>query len=685
MIRRGRHALGAVLCGCAFMSSGWPALAGSPDWAKPYIKRPVPTGSYIAKNDEFVALYSEVSVGVAPSGGLTRTYRQVLAPVGSKGRRLSLTMDYNEAVESLVEPKVWAPGAITGVYREVNLKRAGVDAPHLEGGFVTSNRHLFVSTTMIEPDERAIATWQVVDSDPFPGEDLLYPFGPYPVAEFVLRREPPAGGRTAEVRFLEPAATASPAIREDDLVLRDLPAIERIYEESDLWLAVPTQALPLGFARAAGNGAPSWESRAVAVAAIFQKALAPEGFGALKSTTKEIIAGAATPAAKIARLAAFVQSLSYRNILWGEGRYVPESPSESLRTRSADCKGKVVLLKALLSEIGVASVPVMCTLEERYVDAPRVPMVLGFNHVILAIAQPAGDAQPTGGALPATLSDGPGRGYILFDPTDPLAVLGEPPSKLEGTAALWLDAGAPGLFSVHTREPGGYTATSRLSVALEGAEASTFTLVLEGSTELLGNLAQAGSSTRDAKEFRDRCQEHFQTAAPGLQLTGARFVPPDHVARRPARLELEGRIPMPLAAVGGGLFTWASPTLLTGLALEVPRYGFQRKAPAEADRAVAPAAYAPDPCCQGFNSRIRGEIAVTLPEGWSVRACPKLAAMDTPWVKAQADCGPPWTMTLDLPRGRFPAGSDVQRLKDVNGAVGVLRQPFLLQNKPPGS
>jgi hypothetical protein len=585
-------------------------------------------------------------------------------------------MDYNETVESLVEPKVWVPG-FSGFYREVNLKKAGVDAPHLGGGIVSSNRHLFVTTTPIEPDERAIATWQVVDNDPFPGEELVYPFGPYPVAEFILRRELPANGLAAEVRFLDPAAAAAPAIREDDLVLQNLPALWRIYQERDLWLAASVQTLPLGLVRTGASGTPTWASRAIDVDVLLRKSIESDAPGIWKSTATDLIAGAESTAQKLARLAGLVQSLSYRNISWGEGRYLPESPLETLRTRSADCKGKVVLLRALLAEIGVRSVPVMCTLDEHYLDTPQFPMVLGFNHMVLAIAPHDGDVSP------AALTDGPGRGFVLFDPTDSLAVLGEPPAQLEGTGALWLDPASPGLFRVQTRQLGGYVATSRLSIALGGAEDSTFTLLVEGHTRFLSDLADTGSSRPEAQEFRNRCQAHFQTAAPGLQLSSARFVRPDHVARKPARLELEGRIPTPLLAVGGGLFTWASPTLLTGLALDVPRYGFQRKTPEEGDRVVAPAAWTPEPCCQAYNSRIRGEIELTLPDGWILRACPKLAGIDTPWAKAQADCGPPWTLTLDLPRGRFPSGSDVQRLKDVNAVAAVFRQPFLLQSWSP--
>ena len=71
----------------------------------------MPQGSFLG-DSEWVALYSEVEIGIKAAGLLRRTYRQVLAPVGGRPRRLVLGVAYDAALQELEAPQVWVPEGV---------------------------------------------------------------------------------------------------------------------------------------------------------------------------------------------------------------------------------------------------------------------------------------------------------------------------------------------------------------------------------------------------------------------------------------------------------------------------------------------------------------------------------------------------------------------------------------------
>jgi hypothetical protein len=62
-----------------------------------------------------------------------------------------------------------------------------------------------------------------------------------------------------------------------------------------------------------------------------------------------------------------------------------------------------------------------------------------------------------------------------------------------------------------------------------------------------------------------------------------------------------------------------------------------------------------------------------------VAASPGLRPIGAPWLKARAAGGAEWKVTLEIPRGRFEAGTEQQRLADLNALAALFRQPFLLE------
>ena len=80
----------------------------------------------------------------------------------------------------------------------------------------------------------------------------------------------------------------------------------------------------------------------------------------------------------------FVQDkLRYTGIELGPDSYRPANPVETFEKRFGDCKGKVVLLRLLLRQMGIESFPALVNSSVREAIAQRLPSPFAFNHVIL--------------------------------------------------------------------------------------------------------------------------------------------------------------------------------------------------------------------------------------------------------------------------------------------------------------
>jgi transglutaminase-like putative cysteine protease len=73
----------------------------------------------------------------------------------------------------------------------------------------------------------------------------------------------------------------------------------------------------------------------------------------------------------------------YFLIAIGEGGYVPATADQTWTRKFGDCKGKTVLLLALLKELGVAAEPVLVSLGAGDGLNERPPSMAAFNHVLI--------------------------------------------------------------------------------------------------------------------------------------------------------------------------------------------------------------------------------------------------------------------------------------------------------------
>ncbi|CAN7505170.1 DUF3857 domain-containing protein [Phenylobacterium sp. LjRoot219] len=128
----------------------------------------------------------------------------------------------------------------------------------------------------------------------------------------------------------------------------------------------------------------SWREVAEAAAPLFETAAQITADSPLHGEIRKI--AAASPDAKVRTELALqlVQTqVRYFARLDGLGGYVPQSADMVWRTRSGDCKGKTVLLLALLRGLGVEAEPALLSTVRGDGLEAALPGVVRFNHVLV--------------------------------------------------------------------------------------------------------------------------------------------------------------------------------------------------------------------------------------------------------------------------------------------------------------
>ena len=152
----------------------------------------------------------------------------------------------------------------------------------------------------------------------------------------------------------------------------------------------------------------------------------------IAAKVQQLTANAHTFDEKIKALAAFLQTeVRYVAITIGVGGYQPHASPDVYKSRYGDCKDKVTLLSAMLTDAGINSHYVLVD-TERGVVKPDVPSTL-FNHAIIAIELPADNASVKYRSFVTTKA---GNRYLIFDPTDEYTPIGDVRSALQGNYAL---------------------------------------------------------------------------------------------------------------------------------------------------------------------------------------------------------------------------------------------------------
>lgn len=128
---------------------------------------------------------------------------------------------------------------------------------------------------------------------------------------------------------------------------------------------------------------PQWGTIADQIRSAFDQASVLPDAADMAAHVARIRSEHATPEARaLAALRLVQDEVRYLALTLGEGGWLPVSASEVWARRQGDCKGKTVLLVALLRELGIDAVPVLASSENLPLDK-YLPMVSAFDHVIL--------------------------------------------------------------------------------------------------------------------------------------------------------------------------------------------------------------------------------------------------------------------------------------------------------------
>lgn len=127
-----------------------------------------------------------------------------------------------------------------------------------------------------------------------------------------------------------------------------------------------------------------WAGASRLMAPLYEEGAKLEPDSPLLAEIERIRAAHDTPAARAAAALRLVEDeVRYLALSMGDGNYVPMSADEVWRSRYGDCKGKTVLLLALLKGLGIEAEAAMVS--TRWGDGldERLPMIGWFDHVIV--------------------------------------------------------------------------------------------------------------------------------------------------------------------------------------------------------------------------------------------------------------------------------------------------------------
>ena len=291
--------------------------------------------------------------------------------------------------------------------------------------------------------------------------------------------------------------------------------------------------------------------------------------------------------------------IRYVAIFLGNGGYEPHDAATVLENRYGDCKDNVALLEALLKAKGIASVPVLVNLTNRY-RLPEAATPATFNHALTYLPEFDLYVYSTTGVAPFGTLLATEYGKPVAVPADtgadlktlPLVAAEKNEETLQTTAELMTDGTVKGWSK--TTASGPFSVTLRLAAA--GIEAGGRQQM---AATQLRKLGWAGTGTYDFDPPRDGL-------VPSYAITGF--------------FQLEQR-----------------PDLLDGKAFALPTGLRLLVQPGEflLGSWTLPQAK-PTPCFSGHQVE---ELFLTLPPGRNINSLPSGKTVENPYVHYQSD----WT------------------------------------------
>jgi transglutaminase-like putative cysteine protease len=650
------------------------ATLGRPDWAIPHLSMPTPAGPYIAQTDHWVVVYEEVRFDLSPSGTITQRHRSIIENLQDQEATFLGSVEYNEGGEKLSDMSL-------AVQRSVLWHDIDLDEKSVQGGEAGSKRYLVTGAEKIPPHHRVVWEYTITDTLGFlPWDYLSIPEGlPVGTKRFEVTPEAAAKGLTLQLAVPGGANPPGPFTRGDggSWTVTNVPAWSRI--PSDLVYQPEISDLyPYGLVTKGTEDAASWAAFgekyrtawAENAAKVDQKALGEYAAGLCK--------GRDLPADKASVLGTFVQDKieyddSNERAMSG---WLPLAPEESLRSMKADCKGKVMLFVGLLAAQGIEATPILLRSADQYFAwGPNIASAR-FNHVICAVNLPA-----AGTPFPSTLTEGPLKGWVLFDPTETGYRFGQALPGAEGLPAMAVAQGKTGAFTIRTAAP----SIMRTRVEVRAELLSTDDLLADvavtdnGGCYFMHRLLRSFSDDK----LKSLITETLSSGTKGrITLTPSTLEKPSASASGQAELRTgfvlqQARQELTTSSLVKNPL--AVPALVRGIPDGLPR----REALSPQERIELAPPWDAKLNASGPSYELTAKVTLTVPNGWQLSP-PSAREENRPWLKWSCAWKKvsehTWeaSLALAVPRGLWPPEERKARLLLVDELFRGLYAPLML-------
>lgn len=128
----------------------------------------------------------------------------------------------------------------------------------------------------------------------------------------------------------------------------------------------------------------NWAEVSNLIAPLYENASELSLSSPIKTEAAKISSSTADKRARVTAALKLVQEqIRYVYVALGDGNYRPATADETWNRRYADCKGKTVLLLALLRELGVPAEAALVKNQSADWVEERIPMLAAFDHVVV--------------------------------------------------------------------------------------------------------------------------------------------------------------------------------------------------------------------------------------------------------------------------------------------------------------
>jgi hypothetical protein len=648
---------------------------GKPDWARPILELPTPSGGFLARSDTWVVVWGEVELGLAGPGRMSSRHRMVLENISRQPETFSWVLAYDRGREDVSDLALHVQRTI---WHEINLDRT---SSRLTTG---ETELMVVSAERLDPGRRVVLEYVVADRLGLtPWATVFFPRAE-PVARLAVRPAQDAIAGGIRLQLVTPPGMTLPAtVRQESdgtVVAEAVPARDRIGPLRALFQPAEDQLFPFVLAWIDPGPGASMPGYASFYRGKWNERLAAIDAAQVKALAVKVVGDTAAPADRAMRLATFVQQeIQYDASNEGSAdAWLPLASEEVLRSRRGDCKGKVMLLQALLAAAGIESAPVLLRWESGFFVWGATPGSAFFNHVILAVKLPAQKVPPG-----ATLVDGPAQGWVLVDPTVTTAAFGAPLPGHEGLSALLISEAAEPVFTIRTATPSVASLRAELDFELDSGG------VCRGELRATDNghaplLARLGGPLTD-QEVADALRDLLVRQLPQVKVREHEVVRAS--AQQPAsRLRASFEAPSCAQELSGSVLV-PSPLGVVATLAGLPR-GLRPATPVKPEDAITlDAPWGTRLNTTGLSTAFEAVITLRMPPGlaWT----PSAARRDErAWLGATmawevaGDRGYRGTLRIVEARGVYPPAERKARLQLVDELYSSLYTPLMLARVP---